>query len=652
MTDNLLFQLVILLALTATGLALFERLRLPAIAGFLVAGAVAGPGGLGIVNEPSGVRALAELGVVFLLFEIGLELPLERVRRLWRTALLAGSAQMLVTGAAVMGVAMALGIDVAQAFVLASVIAMSSTALVMRVLGDRGQLQAPQGHLALSILVFQDLSIVPLLLALPMIQGHEGGIEQLSFSLLKVGIALIVVFAVVRIVVPRLLMGGARRRSSDLFSLLALFVVLGSAYFAEQVGLTLAVGAFLAGLAAGDSPYSSQMFSEVIPLRGVLLGIFFTAVGMLFEPSVIAEQTAGLALYLTAAIVLKALVVVAVTLFLLRQGLRIGILTGLALAQTGEFSFVFAQDAVRAGLITPELNQIVIAGSVLSLTATPFLIRAAPYLVDAIERRRGLTSGMTGKPEAADEPHVLVVGFGPAGQTLVRLLRSLEIPYRVVEANALAVEQARRDGERITYGDATRPTVLERMGIREARLLAVAISDPFATRRIVTRAKTISPDISILARTRFLQELDTLTDSGATEVVVEEFEGSVEFAARALAFFGTSRKVAKELTDSLREKGYPAIRDTSSKTIDPRVLESLRPAGGEWIDIPEDYDGRESLAELDVGSSHGATVLSVERAGMKTRHPAPSFKPRGGDRLLAAGGAETLDELRRHFEEN
>ena len=650
MTDSLLLQLVVLLALTATGLALFERLRLPAIAGFLVAGAVAGPGGFGIVDEPDSVRALAELGVVFLLFEIGLELPLERVRRLWRMALLAGGAQMLVTGGIVAGIGLALGLDGSQAFVLAAVVAMSSTALVMRILGERGQLHAPQGQLALSILVFQDLSIVPLLLALPLIQGHGGGGKELVLSLLQVVAALVAVFAVVRFAVPRLLTGGARRRSSDLFSLMALFVVLGSAYFAEQVGLTLAVGAFLAGLAAGDSPYSSQMFSEVIPLRGVLLGIFFTAVGMLFEPSVVTNHAAELLLYLGAATILKATVVIAVTIFLLRQGLRIGILTGLALAQTGEFSFVFAQDAVRAGLMTKELNQIIVAGSILSLTATPFLIRGAPHLVDAIERRRGVVREKTAGSHPEDEPHVLIVGYGPGGQTLARLLRSLEVPYRFIEANAIAVEQARHKGEHITYGDATRPAVLERMGIRKARLLAVAIADPFATRRVVARAKTLAPDIPILARTRFVHEVDSLSESGATEVVAEEFEGSVEFAARALDFFGTPQGAARELTESLREEGYAAVRATPTETINPDVLESLSPGGAKWIDIPASYDAGKNLAELDVGSADGAQVLAVERAGVRTRHPGPRFTPRGGDRLLATGQPQALDSLRRHFE--
>ena len=644
--DSLLFQLILLLALTAAGLALFERLKLPAIAGFLVAGAIAGPGGFGIIDEPENVRSLAELGVVFLLFEIGLELPIERVRKLWRTAVLAGGAQMILTGGLVMAAAMFLGIGSGEAFILGSIIAMSSTALVMRILGDRGQLQAPQGQLALSILVFQDLSIVPLLLLFPLLHGGGESATDILLTVLRMLGALVLVFVTVRIVVPRVLLGGARRRSADLFSLLALLVVLGSAYFAEEVGLSLAVGAFLAGLAAGDSPFSSQMFSEVVPLRGVLLGIFFTAIGMLFEPTVFAHHATGLLAYLAAATIVKALIIVAITLVLLRQGLRVGILTGLALAQTGEFSFVFTQDAVRAGMLSPELSQIVIAGSILSLIATPFLIRGSPRLVDAIERRR---SPGTASASLGEEPHVIVVGFGPGGQTLVRLLRSLEIPYRIVEANTVTVEQARQQGERITFGDATRPAVLQRMQILGARLLAVAISDPFATRRIVSRARHLAPNTPILARTRFVEEVDGLTVAGASEVVAEEFEGSLEFTARALSFFGFPTDAVRDLTDSLRAKGYRGIRDSASHPIETTILETLKQINVQWIEIPDDYQSDRSLASLESEETVLSTVLAVQRDGQTRANPEASFVFQSRDRVLVSGNAESVESVTRLF---
>jgi CPA2 family monovalent cation:H+ antiporter-2 len=276
-----LFEVLVLLGLAAAGLALFERLKLPAIAGFLVIGAIAGPGVLGLVPEPERVRALAEIGVVFLLFEIGLDLPLDRIRRLWRGALLGGCLQVGLTMAVVYGFAVVFGMGKGSALILGGLITMSSTALVLRLLSDQGQLSAPHGQLTISILLFQDLSIVPLLLMVPLLADPSvNSASNILWAMARVVGGLGVVLFVVRFAVPFALDRMARLRSPDLFSILALLIVLGSAFLAEELGLTLAVGAFLAGVAASSSPYAQHLFSEVIPLRGVVLGIFFTAVGM------------------------------------------------------------------------------------------------------------------------------------------------------------------------------------------------------------------------------------------------------------------------------------------------------------------------------------------------------------------------------------
>ncbi len=438
--SHLLFELILLLALTAAGLFIFEQLKLPAIAGFLVVGALAGPGALGLVDDPARVQTLAELGVVFLLFEIGLELPLERLRDLGRTGLLAGGIQVGVTVTVVGVSAGLLGIAPASALVLGGLIAMSSTALVMRILSDEGQIDAPHGQLAVSVLVFQDLSIVPLLLAIPLLAGQgETSPADLLLSLGRMLGALALVLFIVRFGVPRLLNRVAEARSPDLFSLLALLIVLGSAFIAEGLGLTLAVGAFLAGVAATTSPYANQLFSEVVPLRGVLLGIFFTAIGMLFEPRVLLDHLPLVLLYLVTTIVLKTGIVAAASTFILGNSLRVGTLAGLALSQTGEFSFVLAKVSNEAGLLDESLYQVVLAGSILSLVASPFIMRAAPYIAESAARwlEGGGVDELTAQEgfSELDPDRVLVIGFGPAGQTLVRLLRAIEVPYLVLDSN-------------------------------------------------------------------------------------------------------------------------------------------------------------------------------------------------------------------------
>ena len=644
--SHLLFELLLLLALTAAGLALFERLRLPAVAGFLVVGAIAGPAGLQLVDEPERVRSLAEIGVVFLLFEIGLELPLERLRSLWRTALVAGGAQVLLTTAVVAIGANLFGLAAAPALVLGGVIAISSTALATRLLVDQGAVNAPHGRLAVAILVFQDLSVVPFLLAIPLMGEAGGTWREIALAAVRMAIALGAMLLFVRGIVPRVLDRAARSRSPDLFSLLALLVVLGSAFVAEQLGLSLAVGAFLAGVAATASPYSHQLFSEIVPVRGVLIGLFFTAVGMMFQPLVLIEQPGSVLAYLALTVVLKGAIVATIAARLARENIHTGVLAGAALAQTGEFSFVLAETASGAGLLDPSLHQVVIAGSILSLLLTPFLIRVAPALADRLARHEADSAGEGESPgvELPDE-RVVVIGFGHAGQTLVRTLRSLEIPYVIAEGNAHSVEKAREQGEPIVFADATRPLVLARLGVERAKLVVIAISDPLATRRIVSRIHALAPGTPILARTRYVQEVDLLEQAGAAGVVAEEYEAALELVARTLSSFAIPSTAVRNFTDALREEGYGAIRSNSALPIDPWLVELLGQVEAGWIDVPADFPGAVSLSDLDVRASTGASVLAVERVGASTPNPDPGYEIRASDRLLVLGDQSALTRL-------
>jgi CPA2 family monovalent cation:H+ antiporter-2 len=646
-----LFEVILLLALAAAGLAVFERLKLPAIVGFLAVGALAGPGGLSLVGEPERVRQLTELGVIFLLFEIGLELPIERLRDLGRTAVVVGGIQVGATVGLVTAGAAALGVPPATALVLGGLIAMSSTALVMRLLADEGQVDAPHGQLAVSVLVFQDLAIVPFLLAVPLLAGGtEMGWREVAMSLGRMIGALLLVLFVVRLGVPRVLNRVAEARSPDLFSLLALLIVLGSAFMAEALGLTLAVGAFLAGVAATSSPYAHQLFSEVVPLRGVLLGLFFTAVGMLFEPRVLIDSAPWVALYIVVTLVLKTGIVTAASSFAMGRSLRAGLLAGLALSQTGEFTFVLAEVALRAELLDQSTYQIVLAGSILSLVASPFVIRASPRIADAWIGWRELDA-----PEsigAGEEPNhspgsegVVVIGFGPAGQTLIRLLRAVDVPYIVIDTNARAVRLAQERKEHIIFGDATRPTVLRRLGVDQAKLVVVAISDPLATRRIVTRIRLIAPHTPVLARTRYVQEVDPLEAAGASTVVAEEFEGSIELVARSLERFGIPTGSIARFTEALREEGYGAIRSPASLPMDPWLVELLDEVGTQWLDVPGSVRDGVSLQDLDVRARTGCSVLAVERGGVSTTNPTADFSVSAGDRLLVLGDPESLGRL-------
>ncbi|MCP5040926.1 MAG: hypothetical protein GY944_07830 [bacterium] len=649
-----LFEVLVLLGLAAAGLALFERLKLPAIAGFLVLGAIAGPGVLGLVPEPERVRTLAEIGVVFLLFEIGLDLPLDRARKLWRGALIGGGLQVVLTVSVVYLAGVGLGMEKGPALVLGGLVAMSSTALVLRLLTDQGQLNSPHGQLTTSILLFQDLSIVPLLLLVPLLADNEKlSAASFAWTGLRLVAALGLVLFIVRFAVPRALDRMARLRSPDLFSLLALLIVLGSAFLAEELGLTLAVGAFLAGVAASSSPYANQLFSEVIPLRGVVLGIFFTAVGMLFEPMVMIEQAPLVIAILLAATLVKGTIIAAISALALGRGVGVGLLAGIALAQCGEFSFVLAEVAARANLLSEALHQAVLAASILSLLATPFLMRAAPELAEAVEGRfAGWFPPEDHTPRdamctdrAGDHERVIVIGYGPAGRTLAKLLRSQNRPYVVVDANATTVAQAGAKGEHIVFGDAARPAFLDRLDVATAKLVTVAISDPLATQRIVARVRAAAPRLPILARARYVHEVEPLEAVGATSVVAEEYEGSIELVRQALAHFDYHAGAIRSFTDALREEDYGVIRSAPGLELDPWLMDLLREEEHEWITVPEQFASEFTLAELDVRARTGVSVVAVDRGGAIDAVPSPTFAPRAGDRLLVLGTSDALTSL-------
>jgi len=645
---NIVIEIVIVLATATIGAAVFERMRLPAIVGFLVMGALVGPGGLGLVSEPERVSALAELGVALLLFEIGLELPVDLLRREWRSVVVSGTAQVVLTVAGVTGVATALGVPLPSAVVVGMLVSLSSTAFVMRILSQRGEIGAPHGQISVGILLFQDLCLVPFLLAIPILSGEAGSeAGDLVFAVGRALVALVVLHTTARFVLPWVLDRIARLRSPDLFSLFAFLMAIGSAVAAEAMGLTLAVGAFVAGLVVSASPYSHQLFTEIVPLRGVLLGIFFTAVGMLFDPLAARALWQGIALFVAAVVLLKVGIITAVVGWVQRRGTRVGLLTGLALAQTGEFSFVLAAAAAPAGLLDASLRQTFVAGSILTLLATPFLVRAAPHIAAFITR--GLERMDRDAESASSSPldgHVIIVGFGQAGQTLARVLEASHIPYCVVDQNPQTVESARQRGEPISYGDATRPSILTRLNLQRARLVAIVTNDPEATERCIATVHGIAPDTAIIARAHYVKEIDGLIAAGASEVVAEEFEAAIDIFSKVLLHFGIAQQSITQFAEAMRMEGYEFLRGSARLPIDPWLAEVLAEVTNEWVEVPPGSWGERTIVDLGIRARTGASILAVRRDAERISNPSPGFGIRPGDSLLVLASTTELQKLR------
>jgi CPA2 family monovalent cation:H+ antiporter-2 len=364
---------------------------------------------------------------------------------------------------------------------------------------------------------------------------------------------------------------------------------------------------------------------------------------MLLDLSVAAQHWHAVAAYVAGVVLLKTGVVVAIVALALRQGLRVGVLTGLALAQTGEFSFVLAAAADGAGLLDPRLHQTFVAGSVVTLFATPFLLQASPRIASWLAGSGSAPPGLA--PDEATEERVVIAGFGLVGRTLARVLRARGVPYVAVDANPEGVREARRRGEPVVYGDSTLRAVLERLGLERARLIVVAISDPLATRETVAVARALAPEVPIVARTRYVLEVDRLERGGASVVVAEEYETALEVVAAALRHFGVPAASIARFTTGLREEGYELLRAPAAVILDPWLAELLEEVATEWVEVPAMFGEPASLARLAVRARTGVNVIAVERAGTTTANPPPQFELRPGDRLLVMGTSAELEKL-------
>ncbi len=505
------------------------RVRLVPIAGFLLAGVAIGPEALGLVRDVDLVAQLAEVGVILLLFSIGVEFSLGQMARLARPIFLGGGLQVALTIGVVAGIMVLLGAGVGVAVFTGFLVSLSSTAIVLKVLGERAETDTPVGRVALAMILFQDLVIVVMVLLIPALAGEGGSALDVAWALGKAVLVIAAVLVGARRVVPALLARIAETRRTELFLLAVAAVCLGTAWAVSLAGVSLAIGAFLAGLLVSESDYAEHALSEILPLQTLFTAAFFLSVGMLLDPAFLWENLGLVAGVAVAVLVLKA-AVAAVGARLLGSPLGVALATGLTLAQIGEFSFVLALAGAEVGLLPGGIasgSQILIAVTVVLMLATPGLIALGPRLA-ALGRRvenAGGAGGHGGHGHGVDlEDHTVVVGYGLAGRRLARVLGESGIPYAVSDLNPQSLRDAEARGAPTVYGDASREPILRALGAERAKLLVVAINDGPATQRIVAVARHLNPTLQIFARTRFVVDVESLTRAGADIVVPEELE--------------------------------------------------------------------------------------------------------------------------------
>jgi CPA2 family monovalent cation:H+ antiporter-2 len=625
---------------------LFNRFRLPSVVGLLTKGVLVGPHGLGLIRDSENIRTLAEIGVVVLLFAVGLEFSLPRLVGMSRLMGRVGTPQVLVcVGVGIAATWNYFG-DIRPSIFVGLLLAMSSTAIVFKLLTDRGELASPHGNVAAAVLLFQDLLVVGCMVLLPLLAARGGANNSLpAWQSLVLGFAVVGAMLLGgRYLLPWLLFQVVRTHNRELFLIVIVLVCLGSAALTGAMGWSLALGAFLAGLALSESDYATETLAEVLPFRDTLSSLFFVSVGMLLDLRFVTENIALVAVLVIVVIVVK-LLAGGVPVLFAGYPVRTAILTGVSLAQIGEFSFILADRGRTLGLMDPNQYQAFLAAAVLTIGLTPALIGIGPRLAAKLERLPLRERWRVGHTPAIGERvvthgHVVVIGYGLNGRNLARVLRVADIPYAVLELNPETVRLARSRGEPVYYGDCTRPAVLEHVGIRHARMLVVAISDPASARRAVQLARKMNSRLQLLVRTRYLAEVPELRRLGANAIIPEEFETSVEIFSRVLREYEVPRNLILNLVERVRGDHYEVLRDLqvpAIKLVLPHreVLERLE-TGSCWISEKSPVVEK-SLGELRLRTTTGATLVAVRRKGKLMLNPGPELRFHADDIVILIG---------------
>ncbi|MEY2897052.1 MAG: hypothetical protein RL669_1321 [Pseudomonadota bacterium] len=647
-----LHTLLLLLAATVLGVLAFRRLGLPPLLAYLVIGILVGPHAAGLVPDTREARYLAEFGVVFLMFSIGLEFSLAKLRSMRRIVLGLGGAQVLLTIALTLALGWLigpwLGLSLQAAFVLGGALAMSSTAIIMKMLAERLELESEHGKRIVGVLLFQDLAVVPLLVIIPALASPpEEMTRTLGLAFLKAAVVLGVL-----LVGGQKLMSGwfrtvARRRSHELFILNVLLVTLGLAWVTEEAGLSLALGAFVAGMLIAETEFRHQVEEDIKPFRDVLLGFFFITIGMLLDLRVVVGQFGWVLLALLVPVAFKLALIFGLTRAF---GASVGtsLRTGLALCTAGEFGFVLLGLGSAGNLLEPRMLQIVLAAMLLSMMAAPLLVQYADRIVLRVSgaewMQKSLELHRIAQRSMTTDHHVVVAGYGRTGQHLAKMLEQEGIGYVALDLDPDRVREAAAAGDSVVYGDAGRRETLVAAGVTRAAALVVTYNDAHSALKLIHFAHEINPSLPIIVRTQDDADLDKLLAAGATEVVPEIFEGSLMLGSHALVLLGVPLSRVVRRVREARDSRYRLLRGYFHGADDP--AESLDADAHDRLHSVPLAPGAKAVGREigDLGLDEvGAEVTAVRRRGIRGADPHPGMKLLAGDVVVLRGVPEAIE---------
>ena len=647
MHDSILSLVVLLLATAVVTVVLFRRIKLPAILGYLIVGVAIGPHAAGLVPDSEGTRYLAEFGVVFLMFSIGLEFSLPQLMAMRRVVFGFGLLQVVCTILVAGALAMLAGQSWQAALVIGGVLSMSSTAIISKVLAEQAALHSTHGKQTMGVLLFQDLAVIPLLVLVPALSlSGEQMFSSVALSLLKAALALALILFVGQKVMRPLFHLVASQKSSELFVLTVLLVTLGLALATEVAGVSLALGAFLAGMLIAETEYRYQVEDDIKPFRDVLLGLFFITIGMLLNFPALWQNLIHVLLVLVALLSIKFLIVLGLAIAF-RNDRAVALRVALALAPAGEFGFVLLSVADKSQALAPNVLQVVLAAAILSMLLSPLLFKYMEkivlYLVASEWEMRAVQLQQLAVQSMMKKGHVIIAGYGRSGQSLARFLERERISVIALDGDPMRVKQASAAGESVMFGDATKREVLTAAGAARASALVISFADTHAAMKILAHVRNLKPDLPVIVRTFDDTDVQKLRDAGADEIVAEVVEGSLMLATQTMLLLGVPLNRVLSRLRTVRGERYelmrgffPGATDADDGSLDPdqaRLQSIMVDAGAAAV-------GR-TIEALNIGAE-GVILIALRRGGVRQMEPDPASQLMAGDVLILNGPPENL----------
>lgn len=608
--------------------------------GYLVAGVLIGPYGLKLISDVAAVKELAELGVILLLFVIGLEFSLGRMLKNLASVLGVGGLQLGLTTVVVWFIFREIGFQQNQSIALGLIVALSSTAIVIKMITDRAEIDTLHGRLCIGTLLFQDLCVVPIMLLLPLLaqSGVNSGAD-FALAMIKSLTAVVAIFFLSRLIVPKTLIWIARVGNKEHLTLSVLFIILATGWVSQKTGLTLAMGALIAGMIISESEYNHQIILDILPLRDYFSSIFFISVGMLLQTQVLMDSIWDcLGLFVLVVLIKGGLASLAC--LLVRVPMRISFVVGMRLAQVGEFSLILAAMALDQGLFESHEYQLLLIVSILSMLFAPLLIQASSALsMKIFSQRKSAETDSDHEQDSELKDHVIIVGYGLGGRTLAQVLLETQIPFMVLDLDGEQVKRALTEGMTTHYGDCTQGETLSRAGLEKARMIVFSIPDYAVMEKAVRLARKINPKVKIMVRTRLTAQVEELKTAGADEVIPEEFETSIEIFSRVLRDYHISNNIIEQQVELIRLEGYSMFRGLSLNTeslkkfstyLTATLTESYLVLQGSWV-------RDKVLGDINVTERTGAVVIAVVRKNKPHPNPGSEFSVLPGDMLILFG---------------